>query len=226
MEIAIKRLVAELAERYSHEEILYNSCVTFTKLFSIPNVFLFRYSPFGFVAEGVLSLQQGAYLPIQDVRDDIRSLPSLYAAVRRNEAQFYEGTAFLLNNSMSKYKQGLHNTLIVPISNNNTVIGYFISIDLDPSLITSAFLQNTLSFGKEIGRVISFGEKPIDGLLTKREFEVMQLIANGESTKAIMGILHLSEPTIKQYVKSAMVKLEAVNRTHAVSELYRKGLLL
>nr|WP_275581947.1 LuxR C-terminal-related transcriptional regulator [Brevibacillus fulvus] len=61
--------------------------------------------------------------------------------------------------------------------------------------------------------------------LSKRELEVMKKVAWGESTKEMAQSMHLSEVTVKQYVNSAIKKLNAKNRSHAVAELFRKGIL-
>ena len=51
--------------------------------------------------------------------------------------------------------------------------------------------------------------------LTKREREVLQLIANGLSNKEIAGTLHLTEGTVKGYVSAILAKLNVADRTQA-----------
>ncbi len=51
--------------------------------------------------------------------------------------------------------------------------------------------------------------------LTPREREVLQLIAEGKSTKEIAGILHVSGKTIESYRLKIMAKLDL----HSVAEL-------
>ena len=55
------------------------------------------------------------------------------------------------------------------------------------------------------------------GKLTKRQREILQLLANGESTTVAARELDLSEETIKTHTKNALARLEARNRTHAVA---------
>lgn len=52
--------------------------------------------------------------------------------------------------------------------------------------------------------------------LTKREEQVLGLCALGDTSKEIGEILGVSEPAVKTYIKRAMDKLEARNRTQAV----------
>jgi len=54
-----------------------------------------------------------------------------------------------------------------------------------------------------------------DGMLSKREMEVLEGICEGKSNKEIALDLNLQEVTIKLYVKTLTGKLSARNRTHA-----------
>ena len=59
-----------------------------------------------------------------------------------------------------------------------------------------------------------------DRLLSKRERELMELIADGFSNQEIANQLFLSNSTVKKYVASLMRKLDVDNRvqiaTHAI----------
>jgi len=58
-----------------------------------------------------------------------------------------------------------------------------------------------------------------------REREVLALISNGRSNKEIASDLELSEDTVKRHVSNLMAKLGAQDRTQAVTEALRRGLL-
>lgn len=60
--------------------------------------------------------------------------------------------------------------------------------------------------------------------LTDRELEIVQWIARGKANKEIGEILTLSENTVKNHVKSILSKLNAKDRTHAVTEALKRGL--
>ncbi len=64
-----------------------------------------------------------------------------------------------------------------------------------------------------------------DGGLSVREAEVLTLVASGKSNKIIAGSLGLSEETIKGYLKSILAKLDANDRTHAVTLAQRRGII-
>jgi len=63
------------------------------------------------------------------------------------------------------------------------------------------------------------------GKLTKRQREILQLLANGESTTVAARELDLSEETIKTHTKNAFARLGARNRTHAVAIALRESLI-
>ncbi len=61
--------------------------------------------------------------------------------------------------------------------------------------------------------------------LTSREHELLQLVAEGLSNKAIGQRLSISENTVKYHMKHILQKLEAQNRTEAVSRAIQAGLI-
>jgi DNA-binding NarL/FixJ family response regulator len=62
--------------------------------------------------------------------------------------------------------------------------------------------------------------------LTRRELEVLQMLAAGLSNKEIAAKLNISEHTVKFHVASILGKLGATSRTEAVSLGIRRGLVL
>lgn len=63
------------------------------------------------------------------------------------------------------------------------------------------------------------------GLLTSRQRQILQLLANGEPTTVAAGQLGLSEETVKTHTKNALARLGARNRTHAVAIALREALI-
>jgi DNA-binding NarL/FixJ family response regulator len=61
--------------------------------------------------------------------------------------------------------------------------------------------------------------------LTARETEVLELLAEGLSNKAIAARLGISDQTVKFHVASIGGKLGAANRTDAVRLAVRRGLI-
>jgi DNA-binding NarL/FixJ family response regulator len=61
--------------------------------------------------------------------------------------------------------------------------------------------------------------------LTPRETQVLELVADGLSNKAIAVALGVSDETIKFHLASILGKLGATNRTDAVRLAVRHGLV-
>jgi DNA-binding NarL/FixJ family response regulator len=61
--------------------------------------------------------------------------------------------------------------------------------------------------------------------ISARETEVLQLIAGGHSNKQIARCLEISEETAKGHVKSILSKLDAHDRTHAVTLSIARGII-
>ena len=64
-----------------------------------------------------------------------------------------------------------------------------------------------------------------DEILTRREIEVLQLAAAGNRNKQIAHRLDVSEETVKFHIKNILSKLEANDRTHAVTIAVRRGII-
>ncbi len=59
--------------------------------------------------------------------------------------------------------------------------------------------------------------------LTKRERDVLRLVAGGETSKAISQDLGIAEPTVKWHVAKALKKLGAQSRSEAVAIALERG---
>jgi two-component system, NarL family, response regulator len=63
------------------------------------------------------------------------------------------------------------------------------------------------------------------GKLTRRQREILQLLADGESISVAARELELSEETVKTHTKNAVTRLGARNRAHAVAIALRESLI-
>ena len=61
--------------------------------------------------------------------------------------------------------------------------------------------------------------------LTDRELMVLQALSEGQSTKEVASGIHVSEETVKTYLKQIFRKLDVRDRTEAVAEGFRRGLV-
>jgi two-component system, NarL family, response regulator DegU len=64
-----------------------------------------------------------------------------------------------------------------------------------------------------------------DRVVTKREEEVLQLIAEGCSTSEVAERLYISQKTVKNHLASIYQKLDARDRTQAVLQAVRMGIV-
>jgi DNA-binding CsgD family transcriptional regulator len=60
--------------------------------------------------------------------------------------------------------------------------------------------------------------------ITRRELEVLALIAHGYSTSEIARALWITDDTVKTHVRRLMRRLGARTRAHAVAIAFREGL--
>lgn len=61
--------------------------------------------------------------------------------------------------------------------------------------------------------------------LSEQELQLLQMLAEGASTQEISETLYLSERTVKRKIQDILSKLGATNRTQAVAEAFKRGLL-
>jgi DNA-binding NarL/FixJ family response regulator len=63
------------------------------------------------------------------------------------------------------------------------------------------------------------------GLLTAREIEVVRLVANGLTNRAVADRLGISEKTVARHLSNIFTKLGLSSRAAATAYAYRQGLL-
>lgn len=99
-------------------------------------------------------------------------------------------------------KEAPHSTLIRAIERVTRGEEY-----VDPSLAASLVLNDR------------------EGLLTKREREILQLLAHGMSNGDVAIKLFISQETVKSHVRHILAKLEAETRTQAVAIALREAMI-
>jgi DNA-binding NarL/FixJ family response regulator len=71
----------------------------------------------------------------------------------------------------------------------------------------------------------AFFSKDRDDMLTSREREILQLLADGMSNADAAAKLFISQETVKSHVRHILAKLEADTRTHAVAIALRDAII-
>lgn len=88
------------------------------------------------------------------------------------------------------------------------------------SLIQPAVAGKVLDRFAELSRQVQAPEA-----LSDREVEVVKLMAEGTSNKEIAVSLHISESTVKTHIQTIFQKLGVSDRTGAVTQAIRKGII-
>ena len=88
------------------------------------------------------------------------------------------------------------------------------------SLIQPAVAGKVLDRFAELSRQVQAPEA-----LSDREVEVVKLMAEGAANKEIAASLHISESTVKTHIQTIFQKLGVSDRTGAVTQAIRKGII-
>jgi DNA-binding NarL/FixJ family response regulator len=75
------------------------------------------------------------------------------------------------------------------------------------------------------GRLADHLRRPARGKLSKRELEVLRLVAGGATNKEAAASLFISEASVKTHLLHIYAKLDVRDRAAAVAEAFRRGLL-
>jgi DNA-binding NarL/FixJ family response regulator len=72
---------------------------------------------------------------------------------------------------------------------------------------------------------LEIAEHHTDDSLTEREVEVLRAVSSGNANKIIADRLDISEETVKAHMRSILAKLNANDRTHAVTIAIKRGII-
>jgi len=101
--------------------------------------------------------------------------------------------------------------------------GYLLKGTLRRDLLNSIRAVHAGSHFVQPEVATELGQRAADPSLTDREIQVLKLIANGCSNKIVADRLGISEDTVKGHVRNILVKLNANDRTHAVTIALHRG---
>jgi DNA-binding NarL/FixJ family response regulator len=91
--------------------------------------------------------------------------------------------------------------------------------------VRSAYRGESVLSPSVAGRLMGRVRRPADGTLSKREREVLALVADGTTNREAAKKLFVSEATIKTHLLHIYDKLGVRDRAAAVGEAYKRGLL-
>ena len=79
---------------------------------------------------------------------------------------------------------------------------------------------------KVLDRFAELSRKTLTGdALSERELEILQLMAKGAANKEIAAQLSITQSTVKTHITSIFRKLDASDRTEAVTQALKRGII-
>lgn len=227
--VALEKFINDLIDTDSPEEKISRIVEGFFSFFPFSRLSLFSYSPINFMGELIFSLHaDGSVLNKDAIREDIRTIQPIYDAVLDKKARYItvgENKSALPLKYIEKYK--LSSILIVPIKKGTMVIGCVL-IDgyKGEGGVKETLVQLVESyFGKAFNQLPLVNEQQTGHKLSKREIEVLEQLSIGWSTKEMASNMGISEFTARDYIASAMRKMNVRHRAQAIGEAIRSGLI-
>jgi len=178
------------------------------------------------LAHAISSFADFKFLADPDVPDviifDIQSLKTPKAVDMKNLVEYFRkilgSTGFIAItdwSNKSRYEFALQ----------LGVKGYCLKRISAPGLITMvrAVAKGELYVHDEYAELVRLNSSPLfNNLFGERQLEILNLVLLGHSNKEIADLLHISQETVKSHIKVILKKLNAKDRTHAVSITLRE----
>ena len=104
-------------------------------------------------------------------------------------------------------------------------VGYLLKNTLRKELLDTirAIHAGRRHIPADIAQQIAF--HAADDSLTAREIRVLGYVAAGKANKEIAWLLSISEDTVKAHLRAVFAKLDASDRTHAVTVALKRGII-
>jgi DNA-binding NarL/FixJ family response regulator len=212
-------------QSYSHSEKLKGILKQFLNDFPFLRASIYSYSPLSGIGEGLYLLDTNGISSIREIREDVRNIGPVYTALGNHSVQFVTDVrqaGMWPEHYIHRFE--LSSLWVIPVIHKYAILGALIADRIDENTETEEGLLYRLScFGKEIGAAMIPRKLSEKHPLSKREVEVLQGIAWGETTKSLSKRLGISEFTVRDYVTSATKKLGVEHRTQAVAVAMREG---
>ncbi|WP_042347899.1 LuxR C-terminal-related transcriptional regulator [Bacillus massiliigorillae] len=221
----IKKTIQSISLAPSHDEKQILAVRGFMDLFHFSRVGLYFYSTLSKIGEGILRIDNQGISCLRDWREDVRKMPPIYSAIQQRKPKHIDSP--LIHQLPIKYTEGRSTELlVVPLSYSSQVVGYACMGSTDSFTVKDSLLHSLGVYGEHLGQI--FGQDDFCSnpkKLSRREIEVLQKMSWGESTKEMAVSLGISEFTVQDYVRSAIRKLEVLNRVQGVAEAIRRGII-
>ncbi|CAH0151626.1 Spore germination protein GerE [Peribacillus sp. Bi96] len=205
-------------------QMIVRGCVDF---FSFQRASLFSYSCLTGMSEGICACTSEDIFSLHNVKENIHDIYPIHQAVINNKP-IYLTIQHTKSSIPAKYVKrfALSSLAIIPIIVNDMVIGLVL---VDPIHVDEPVTKNDLmklSYYLELAASSTIDFAPSTYLLSKREVEVLQYLANGLGIKQMAPKMRVSEYTVRDHISSAIRKLGVTHRTEAVAVALRQKMIM
>jgi DNA-binding CsgD family transcriptional regulator len=224
---AVKTYIQKIEATPYHEEKLILTVRGFIDVFPFMGAVLYNYSMLSHVGEGILWANREGLTSIRDLREDMRNIPPIHAAIREKKTLLLR--ADQLRQIPARHVHGASYAIIVPICHGSNVLGWAGTSGHPDGCegISCQLVDDIAYYGQQVAKVLTSEQTNSRAhRLSKREVEVLQLLSWGQSIKEMADRMGISEFTIQDYIKSALKKLNVQNRTQGVAEALRQRIIL
>ncbi|MDM5359041.1 LuxR C-terminal-related transcriptional regulator [Peribacillus sp. ACCC06369] len=205
-------------------QMIVKGCVDF---FSFQRASLFSYSCLTGMGEGICACTREDIFSLHNVKENIHDIYPIHQAVIHNKP-IYLTIQHAKSSIPAKYVKrfSISSLAIIPIILNDMVIGFVL---VDPIHANKPVTKNDLmkvSHYLKLAVSSPLESAPPTYLLSKREVEVLQHLANGLGLKQMAPKMNVSEFTVRDHISSAIRKLGVSHRTEAVAVAIRNKMII
>ncbi|MGE7760104.1 helix-turn-helix transcriptional regulator [Peribacillus sp. NPDC097895] len=205
-------------------QMIVRGCVDF---FSFQRASLFSYSCLTGMGEGICACTSEDIFSLHNVKENIHDIYPIHQAVINNQP-IYLTIQHTKSSIPAKYVKrfALSSLAIIPIIVNDMVIGLVLvdPIHADEPVTKNDLMKLSHYLKLAASSTIDFASPTY--LLSKREVEVLQYLANGLGIKQMAPKMRVSEYTVRDHISSAIRKLGVTHRTEAVAVALRQKMIM
>jgi len=198
---------------------------------------LFLYNHYVHKGIGVSGYNVGDY-NVQQIKEEIFTLPLIdkffHSLIHSKPLYFSDASDVLPKKYVQEYrlKSLVVLPVFVPAKGKQLGLALLDQGEDTPFKVSPETMTTLIKFGQYAGELLySIWDEALQQfsgpqtLLTVREKEVLQLIADGASISEAAAKLHLSTYTVRDYVSAIIQKLAAKNRTDAAVKAIKMNLI-
>lgn len=207
-------------------KLIIKGCVDF---FSFHRASLFSYSSLSGMGEGLYActcMSEEIYA-LNNLKENIKNIYPIHHSLMTNQP-LYLSMHHTKSTIPAKYvkKFSISSLAIIPIIVNEVVVGFVVCDPKHANQPVSKHDLMKLCYYLKLATSSTPETVPPSYLLSNREVEVLQYLANGLVIKQMAHNMKVSEFTVRDYISSAIRKLGVNHRTEAVAVALRCKIII